>query len=100
MDNLTKQIDDNIRNLTNQINDGFENMHNGMFNYSDFYNQLKVSQKVICETEDDREFEDYICPNCKVILQQRRKGATAVTIFKFKHCHECGQLLNWDGVVK
>ena len=100
MDSLTKHIDDNIRNLNNQINDGFKNMHNEMFSYSDLYNQLKVCQKVICETEDDREYEDYICPNCKVILQQRRKGATTVNIFKFKHCHECGQSLDWDGVVK
>lgn len=57
--------------------------------------EKQIPQKTILNFEDDREYEDYICPNCKDILQQRRKGATAITIYKFKHCHHCGQALDW-----
>lgn len=46
-------------------------------------------------TEDDREFIDYVCPNCKTTLQQKMKSATRTTIFKYKHCIECGQALDW-----
>lgn len=56
----------------------------------------QIPQKIIFNSEDDREYEDYICPNCKDILQQRRKGATAITIYRFKYCHNCGQALDWD----
>ena len=55
----------------------------------------QTAQKIIFNSENDREYEDYICPNCKDILQQRRKGATAITIYKFKYCHNCGQALDW-----
>lgn len=54
------------------------------------------AKKIIYETEDDREYEDYICPNCKNCLQQRRKGATRITIYKFKHCPDCGQAIDWS----
>lgn len=55
-------------------------------------------QKIILNSEDDREYEDYICPNCKTILQQRRKGAMAVTIYHFAYCHSCGQALDWRDI--
>lgn len=47
------------------------------------------------QTEDDREFIDYVCPNCKTTLQQKMKGATRTTIYKYKHCIFCGQAIDW-----
>lgn len=55
----------------------------------------QIASKIIFNSEEDREYEDYICPNCKDILQQRRKGAKAITIYKYKYCHNCGQKLDW-----
>lgn len=57
-----------------------------------------TAKKIILKIEESREYEDYICPNCKDILQQRRKGATAITIFKFKYCYNCGQKLDWSDI--
>lgn len=48
------------------------------------------------QTEEDREFIDYVCPNCKTTLQQKMKGATRTTIYKYKHCIFCGQSLDWS----
>lgn len=48
------------------------------------------------QTEDDREFIDYVCPNCKTTLQQKTKGARRTTIYKYKRCIECGQALDWN----
>ncbi|RKJ46552.1 hypothetical protein D7X98_04135 [bacterium 1XD8-76] len=58
--------------------------------------ERQIPKKIILNSEDDMEYEDYICPNCKDILQQRRKGATRITIYKFKFCHNCGQSLDWS----
>lgn len=58
--------------------------------------EMQMPEKIIFNSEKDREYEDYICPNCKDILQQRRKGATADMIYKFKFCHRCGQRLDWE----
>lgn len=60
--------------------------------------EKQITQKIIFNSEDDREYEDYICPNCKDILQQRRKGATRITIYKYKFCHNCGQMLDWSEI--
>ena len=48
------------------------------------------------QTEEDREFVDYVCPNCKTTLQQKMKGAKRITIHKYKHCIDCGQALDWS----
>ena len=56
-----------------------------------------TSKQIEEQTEDDREFIDYVCPNCKTTLQQKMKGATRTTIFKYKYCHWCGQKLDWGG---
>lgn len=58
--------------------------------------EKKIPKKIILNSEDDRENEDYICPNCKDILQKHRKGATRITIYKYKFCHRCGQALDWS----
>lgn len=51
--------------------------------------------KIIHNVESGREYEDFICPYCGDILQQRRKGATAITVYHFKYCHNCGCHLDW-----
>jgi len=54
-----------------------------------------VRAKVIVETEDDREYIDYICPNCKSIIDQRRKGQRIG--FYTPHFHaDCGMALEWE----
>ena len=57
--------------------------------------EKQISKHIKEQTEDYREFIDYVCPNCKTILQQKRKGATRKTIYKYKHCIFCGQKLDW-----
>ena len=57
--------------------------------------EKQIPQKVIEQTEDDREFIDCVCPNCKTTLQQKNKQAKRITIYKYKHCIECGQALVW-----
>lgn len=58
--------------------------------------EKRRTKKIIINTEDDRQYEDYICPNCKNILQQRPKGATAIIIKPFKYCWDCGQAIDWS----
>ena len=57
-----------------------------------------ISKHIEEQTEDDREFIDYVCPNCKTTLQQKMKDAIRTTIYKYKHCHWCGQKLDWSDV--
>lgn len=58
--------------------------------------EKQIPQKVIEQTEDDREFIDYVCPCCKTTLQQKMKCAKRITIHKAKCCNECGQALDWS----
>ena len=58
--------------------------------------EKQIQKHIEEQTEDDRQFIDYVCPNCKTTLQQKMKGATRTTIFKYKYCHWCGQCLEWD----
>lgn len=61
--------------------------------------EKQIPKKVIHETEDDREFEDFICPCCKVTLQQRfkmKRRYFSSTIYKYKHCPDCSQALDWS----
>lgn len=57
--------------------------------------QKQVPINIVEETEDDREFIDYVCPNCKTTLQQKNKQAKRISIYQYKHCIECGQSLKW-----
>lgn len=57
--------------------------------------EKQIPKKIIENTETDREFIDYVCPNCKITLQQKMKQAKLITIYKYKHCIECGQALDW-----
>lgn len=58
--------------------------------------EKQIPKKVDMQTEDDREFIDYVCPCCKTTLQQKMKGAKRVTIHKSKCCDKCGQALDWS----
>lgn len=58
--------------------------------------EKQMPKKVIEQTENDREFLDYVCPNCKTTLQQKNKQAKRITIYKYKHCIDCGQALDWS----
>ena len=66
--------------------------------YKNIVNALEkqIPKHIEEQTEDDREFIDYVCPNCKTTLQQKMKGATRTTIYKYKHCIFCGQSLDWS----
>ncbi|MBR2180535.1 MAG: hypothetical protein IJ949_01450 [Oscillospiraceae bacterium] len=57
---------------------------------------MQIPKRIEQQTEEDREFIDYVCPNCKTTLQQKMKGATRTTIYKYKHCIFCGQSLDWS----
>lgn len=58
--------------------------------------EKQIPKHIEEQTEDDRQFIDCVCPNCKTILQQKMKGTTRTTICKYKYCHYCGQSLEWD----
>lgn len=58
--------------------------------------EKQIPKHIEEQTEEDREFIDYVCPNCKTTLQQKMKGATRTTIYKYKHCIFCGQSLDWN----
>ncbi len=60
--------------------------------------EKQIPQKVVAETEEDREFVDYLCPVCKVILQQKYKQSKRALIYPYKHCSECGQVLDWSDI--
>ena len=60
----------------------------------------QIAKKIIEQTEEDREFIDYICPNCKTTLQQKMKSCFAqrfhkTTVYKYRYCLHCGQALWW-----
>lgn len=58
--------------------------------------EKQIPKKIIENTETDRVFIDYVCPNCNTILQQKMKQAKRKTIYKYKHCIDCGQALLWE----
>lgn len=58
--------------------------------------EKQIPKHIEEQTKDDRGFIDYVCPNCKTTLQQKMKGATQTTIYKYEHCIFCGQALDWS----
>ncbi len=50
--------------------------------------------KITLNSEEDRTYEDFICPNCKDILQQRLKGSKGI-VFHYAYCPTCGKALDW-----
>lgn len=55
--------------------------------------EAQTRQKIIFSSERYREYEDFICPNCKHALQTRRKGINL--LYKLNFCYQCGQALDW-----
>ncbi len=89
-------VKDNIRILESQKNEDagyYLQLEHEKFVLSALEKQMP--KHIEEQTEDDREFIDYVCPNCKTTLQQKMKGATRTTIYKYKHCIFCGQYLDW-----
>lgn len=56
-------------------------------------------RKVQVNSEDDREFVDFECPSCKMTLQQAPKAARELNIYRYRHCHNCGQKLDWSSAL-
>jgi predicted RNA-binding Zn-ribbon protein involved in translation (DUF1610 family) len=51
---------------------------------------------VLVNDEPDREYIDYICPRCKSIISQRRRGQRMETVYKCKFHDNCGQRVDWS----
>ena len=51
---------------------------------------------VIVNDEPDREYIDYICPRCKDIISQRRRGQRMETVYQCKYHDNCGQCVDWN----
>ena len=51
---------------------------------------------VLVNDEPDREYIDSICPRCKSIISQRRRGQRMETVYKCKFHDNCGQRVDWS----
>lgn len=51
---------------------------------------------VLVNDEPDREYIDYICPRCKSIISQRRRGQRMGTAYQCKFHDNCGQRVDWS----
>ena len=51
---------------------------------------------VLVNDEPDREYIDYICPRCKGIISQRRRGQRMETVYQCKYHDNCGQRMDWS----
>ena len=51
---------------------------------------------VLVNDETGREYIDYICPRCKDIISQRRRGQRMETVYQCKYHDNCGQRVNWS----
>ena len=51
---------------------------------------------VLVNDEPDREYIDYICPRCKDIISQRRRGQKMETMYQCKYHDNCGQRVDWE----
>ena len=51
---------------------------------------------VLVNDEPDREYIDYICPRCKDIISQRRRGQRMETVYQCKYHDNCGQCVDWN----
>ena len=53
------------------------------------------SLPVLVNDEQGREYIDYICPRCKGIISQRRRGQRMETVYQCKYHDNCGQRVDW-----
>ena len=51
---------------------------------------------VLVNDEPGREYIDYICPRCRDIISQRRRGQRAETVYQCKYHDNCGQHVDWS----
>ena len=51
---------------------------------------------VLVNDETGREYIDYICPRCKDIISQRRRGQRMETVYQCKFHDNCGQRVDWE----
>ena len=51
---------------------------------------------VLVNDETGREYIDYICPRCKDIISQRRRGQRMETVYQCKYHDNCGQRVDWE----
>lgn len=51
---------------------------------------------VLVNDEQGREYIDYICPRCKDIISQRRRGQRMETVYQCKFHDNCGQRVDWS----
>ena len=51
---------------------------------------------VLVNDEQGREYIDYICPRCKGIISQRRRGRRMETVYQCKFHDNCGQRVDWE----
>ena len=67
--------------------------------YSDkqrHYTPPNEPMPVLVNDEPDREYIDYICPRCKDIISQRRRGQRMETVYQCKYHDNCGQRMDWS----
>nr|DAW55830.1 MAG TPA: hypothetical protein [Caudoviricetes sp.] len=57
--------------------------------------EAETPAPVIMRTETDREYIDYICPKCRDIIDQIRKGQKQGA-YRPKYHDDCGQRLDWS----
>ena len=50
---------------------------------------------VLVLNEPDREYIDYICPKCKEIISQCRRGQHMSPVYQCKYHDRCGQRVDW-----
>ena len=51
---------------------------------------------VLVNDEPGREYIDYICPRCKEIISQRRRGQRMETVYQCRYHDNCGQRVDWS----
>ena len=51
---------------------------------------------VLVNDEPGREYIDYICPRCRDIISQRRRGQRTETVYQCKYHDNCGQHVDWS----
>ena len=51
---------------------------------------------VLVNDEPGREYIDYICPRCRNIISQRRRGQRTETVYQCKYHDNCGQRVDWS----
>ena len=62
----------------------------------DYQEEPNEPLSVLVNDEPDREYIDYICPRCKIIISQRRRGQRMETVYKCKFHDNCGQRVDWS----